>query len=189
MNSIQPQPNITSRIIDEVTQSAYQSRIKRIAYPEVTGILVCLAAVIFIAFHFSKLDTVLLQAAGILCMLLLVTISACSFYSIKGLYKIPATTQPFAAVLRSFAAQKIRFYKLQQANMLLGYLLLVTVIILIALFFNGNDITGNKLFWTFSFCTGYIFILFANRYIAKYYRKQVEDAAGVLEDLQQEPGT
>ena len=175
---------ITSDLIDKMTQKKYQSKIKKLAYPEAAGALICLAAAVYIGVHFYKLDTLFLQGVGVLSILLLVIIVTISFLSLKQMILTEDVNQPHGKLLKNFALQKLRFYKLQKINFTLGYLLLVTIIILLSKFFGNNDLTDSKSFWTFSFTLGYIFLLFFSRFVAKYYKKTLQQSEELLQALE-----
>jgi hypothetical protein len=51
------QQNLTSKLIDQMTQEKYNSKINKIAYPEIIGSLICLIAIIYIGINFYKLDS------------------------------------------------------------------------------------------------------------------------------------
>ena len=178
------QQNLTFKIIDQMTQSKYNSKINRIAYPEIIGILICLFATIFIALNFYKLDNIFLQGVGIVSILLLLTLSVVSFLSLRQLKKTNDFSKPYAETLKIFATQKLEFYKLQKINMTLSYLLLVTVIILLSKFFSGRDITDSKYFWTFSFSFGYIFLLFFSKFVTRFYKTTLRKSEELLQELQ-----
>ena len=59
------QNNLTTLIIDKMTQEKYQSKIKKITFPEIIGSIICVIAAGFIALNFNKLDRIILQAVGI----------------------------------------------------------------------------------------------------------------------------
>ena len=178
------QQNLTFKIIDQMTQSKYNSKINRIAYPEIIGILICLFATIFIGLNFYKLDNIFLQGVGIVSILLLLTLSVVSFLSLRQLKKTNDFSKPYAETLKIFATQKLEFYKLQKINMTLSYLLLVTVIILLSKFFSGRDITDSKYFWTFSFSFGYIFLLFFSKFVTRFYKTTLRKSEELLQELQ-----
>lgn len=178
------QQNLTFKIIDQMTQSKYNSKINRIAYPEIIGSLICLFATIFIGLNFYKLDNIFLQGVGIVTVLLLLTLSVVSFLSLRQLKKTNDFSKPYAETLKIFATQKLEFYKLQKINMALSYLLLVTVIILLSKFFSGRDITDSKYFWTFSFSFGYIFLLFFSKFVTKFYKTTLRKSEELLQELQ-----
>ena len=175
---------LTSKIIDRMTQTKYNSKINKIAYPEILGSIICLIAIIFIGFNFHKLDTTYLQGIGIISIFILLTLSVVSFLSLRQLKMTNDFDKPYAETLKIFATQKLEFYKLQKINLTLSYLLLVTVIILLSKFFSGRDITDSKYFWTFSFTFGYIFLLFFSKFVLKFYKNTLRKTEELLQELQ-----
>ncbi len=178
------QQNVTFKLIDEMTQIKYHSKIKRIAYPEIVGSIICLMATIFIALNFYKLDTLFLQSVGILSIIVLLTLSILSFWSLRHLKMINDFNVSYSEALKRFATQKVKFYKLQKVNMTLCYVLLVTTIILLSKFFSGKDITGSNYFWTFSFSFGYVFLLFFSRFVTRFYKDTLKKSEELLQELQ-----
>lgn len=174
---------LTSQSIDEMTQKKYYSKIKKIAYPEMLGVAICLIGSIFIGVNFYKLDTTFLQGVGIVSIVLLLALSGISLLSLRQLNISAEVNKPYAETLKIFAIQKMQFFKLQKINVTLCYLLLVTVIILLSKLFNGKDITNSKYFWTFSFTIGYIFLLFYSKWVAKFYKKTLNQTEELLEAL------
>ena len=182
-SQINKQKNLNPEIIDQMTQTKYNAGLKKILYPEMMGIVICLAGIIFVFLNFGKLDTVVLQSTGIVTILLLMTISALSIYSIRPLMKIRDINRTYAETLKAFAAQRIRFHKLQQVNVLLSYLLLVATAILLSRIVSGKDISGSKYFWIFSITFGYIFLLFYSKWVMKHYSKTLKQAEELLKEL------
>lgn len=178
------QQNLTFKIIDQMTQTKYNSKINRIAYPEIIGSVICLIATIFIGLNFYKLDTTFLQGVGVISILVLLTLSVVSFLSLRQLKMTNDFNKPYAETLKILATQKLEFYKLQKINMTLSYLLLVTVIILLSKFFSGRDITDSKYFWTFSFSFGYIFLLFFSKFVIRFYKNTLKKSEELLQELQ-----
>ena len=176
------QQNLTYKIIDQLTQKKYKSKIKKISYPEIIGSIVCIASVMFIGSNFYKLNTFILQFVGILSMALLLILSAISFLSLQQLSSADLN-KPHAEAIKIFAIQKLKFYKLQKINITLSYLLLVTIIILLSKFFTGNDITKSKYFWTFSFTIGYVFLFFFSRFVSKVYKNILNKTEELLQEL------
>lgn len=177
------QAKIDTTIIDQITKSKYKSHLKKIIYPEIIGILICILGAIYIGFHFDKLDTNLLKGTGIITIVLLVSIPLISLISLFQFNNIGDLTKPYSETLKDFATQKIRFYKLFKISSLLSYLLLVTVIILLSKLFGENDLTKSKYFWIFSFSFGYIFLLFYSKWVAKYYNNTLQQAEDLLNEL------
>lgn len=178
------QQNLTTKLIDQMTQEKYNSKINKIAYPEIIGSVICLLATIFIGLNFYKLDTNFLQGVGVISILVLLTLSVVSFLSLRQLKITNDFSKPYAETLKIFATQQLEFYKLQKINMTLSYLLLVTVIILLSKFFSGRDITDSKYFWTFSFSFGYIFLLFFSKLVTRFYKTTLRKSEELLKELQ-----
>jgi hypothetical protein len=183
-NQAEKQQNLSPEIIDQMTQKKYYSKLRRIAYSEIIGISICLMGAFYIGLNFYKLDTAFLQGVGVVSIFLLLTLSIISILSLRQ-FNIPSdVNKPYAETLKRFAVQKIQFHKFQKINIILSYLLLVTIIILLSKFFSGKDITDSKYFWTFSFSFGYLFLLFYSRWVLKYYNKTLRQAEELLQELQ-----
>lgn len=181
---VDKQQNLNPKIIGEMTRNKYNASLHKIIYSEVIGTLICFAGAVYIGFNFGKLDTVFLQVAGILAILLLVALPVISLLSVRH-FNMPAdVSKPYAETLKAFAVQKIRFHKFQQINVMLSYLLLVDTIVLMSKFFSDKDISDNKYFWIFSFPLGYIFLLFFSKWVSKKYNNTLRQAEKLLKELE-----
>ena len=183
-NQAEKQQNLTTKIIDQMTQTKYYSKLKKIAYPEIIGVIICLIGASFIVLNFYKLDSAFLQVVGILAILLLLTLSIISIISLRQFNMPRDVNKTYAETLKKFAIQKIRFNKLQRVNITLSYLLWVTIIILLSKLFDGQYLTDNKYFWTFSFALGYIFLLFFSKWVLKKYNNTLQQAEELLKELE-----
>jgi len=179
------QHRLTTKVIDQMIQKKYASKIKKIKYPELIGGIICLLGLGFVVFNFNKLDTVFLQAIGVLTMLLLIIQPAISFLSLKQFNTTDDLSKPYVEIIKQFAIQKLRFQKYQQVNAFLCYLLLVTIIILLPKLFYGKDISYNKSFWIFAFSFGYIFLLFFSKWVKKFYNNSLNQAEELLKEVEQ----
>jgi hypothetical protein len=177
------QQTLNPETLEKMTGQNYRSKMKKIMMPEIAGSIVCLSAAAFIGLHFTKLDTNLLQAAGILSILLLLLLPIISMLSTWKLGQVGNVNRSYAETLKAFATQKIRFVKLQKLNVTLSYLLLVSIIVLMSKLLGGNDLSDNKYFWIFSFTIGYVFLLFYSKWVEKYYRKTLHQAEELLSEL------
>jgi len=183
-NQLKNQQNLNPKMIDQMTKTKYYSSLKKIAYSEIIGILVCFAGAAYVALNFGKLDTTFLQGVGIVSILLLLTLSVISVISLRQFSMKENVNEPYAETVKVFAITKLRFHKFQRINITLSYLLLVITIILLSKFFGGNDITDSKYFWVFSFSFGYIFLLFYSKWVMKYYNKTLKQTEELLLELQ-----
>jgi len=179
----QNQLNVNPELMKRMHDQKYQLKLRRIILPEIVGSFVCLAAAGFIGFRFGKLDTALLQGAGVLSILLLLLLPVISFKSTRQLSNGNHVDQSYAETLKAFAHQRVRFVRLQKLNVLLSYLLLVTMLVLLSKLSGGKDLSANKYFWLYSFTAGYVFLLFYSNWVKKYYRKTLQQAEELLQEL------
>lgn len=177
------QQNMDNEMFEKMNDQKYRAKIKRITIPEIGGSIVCLAAAVFIGLNFGKLDTLLLQGTGALSIFLLMLLPIISGVSTRQLFASKNLNTPYAQALKIFAHQKIRFIKLQRVNVVLSYLLLVTIVVLLSKLFGEKDLSVNKVYWLFSFTLGYIFLLFYSKWVAKYYRQTLQQAEELLGEL------
>jgi hypothetical protein len=171
------------KMIDQMTISRYRSSLKKIAYPEMIGSIICLGGAVFIFLNFAKLDSSFLVGTGIVSIFLLLIIPLISLLSVQWLRVARDLNKTHAESLKEFALQKIRFHKLQRINVTASYLLLVGVIILLAKFFGGKDIAESKYFWILSFSIGYIFLSFYSKWVLKKYDHSLARAEELLKEL------
>ena len=183
-NGMVQEQHLTHKIIDQMTKRKYKSKINKIAFPEIIGMVICLTAAVYVVINFYKFDSPFMQGVGILSVLLLLALSAISFLSLKPLMVKENLNKPYAEALKIFSLKKIRFYKLQKVNVILSYLLLVTIIILLSKLFAGKDIADNKYFWTFSFTIGYVFLLLFSTFVSRYYKRTLKQTEELLHELQ-----
>ena len=181
--NIATQNNLTTLIIDKMTQDKYQSKIKKITFPEIIGSIICVITTGFIALNFNKLDTIVLQAVGVASIIILLAISVLSVLSLQQLNLKKDLNKPYAEILKIYATQKLSFYKLQKINIILCYLLMITIIILLPKLFGGKDITEYKYFWLYAFVTGYVFLFWFSKFVTKSYRKTLQQTQELLMEL------
>ena len=177
------QNNLTTLIIDKMTKEKYQSKIKKITFPEIIGSIICVTAAGFIVLNFNKLDTTVLQAVGIASIIILLIISTLGVLSLQQLNIKKDLNKPFAETLKIFAKQKLAFYKLQKINIILCYLLMVIIIVLLPKLFGNKDITEYEYFWLYAFSTGYIFLFLLSKFVSKFYKKTLQQTEELLKDL------
>jgi hypothetical protein len=175
--------NVNLKIAGEMSKKKYQSRLMKILLPEILGSLVSVGAAGFVGINFFKLEKASSQIAGIIAILLLLILPAISLKSIQQLYRGGNTGQSYADTLKEFAAQKIKFCKLQKLNLRLSYLLLVVVILLLPELFGKNEITGSKYFFVFAFTFGYSFLLVFSKWVFKNYNRIIRQTEDLLKEL------
>lgn len=179
----QKQQFLNPKMLEKMSDQKYRLKMKKIIIPEIAGSIICVAAAAFIGFQFNNLDTVLLQGAGVLSILLLLLLPTLSTLSTRQLNTAHNVNRPYAETLKAFANQKVRFVKLQKLNVTLSYLLLISIIVLMSKLIGGKDLSDNKYFYLFSFTIGYVFLLLYSKWVKNYYRKALQQAKELLKEL------
>jgi hypothetical protein len=183
-NQVIGKQNLTLKIFDKMSNRNFKSKMYRIILPEILGSIICISSAFFIGFNFDKLVGPTYQIVGVLGILIFVMVTVISFLSLQNLNKVGDVGKPYADTLKDFATQKIKFYKLQKLNLRLSYLLLVIVVLLLPKFFEKNGIADNKVFfYTFSFTSCFIFLLFFSKWVMKSYKKTIRQAEDLLKEL------
>jgi len=183
-NQVKKGKDLNPEVMNQFTKARYNRGLKKIIYPEIIGLIICLLGATYIEFNFNKLDTIFFQATGIAAVVVLFTLSVISLVSIRRLDGTGDVSIPYAAALKIFAMKKMQFLRLQRINLTLSYLLLVAIIILLPkLFGTRNLISDNPYLWTFSFTIGYIFLLFFSKWVFKSYSKTLQQTEELLEEL------
>ncbi|ANE52163.1 hypothetical protein [Flavisolibacter tropicus] len=182
-NQLKDQNLLNTQLIDQMTQAKFKSKLKRVTYPEMIGIVICLAGAVFIGVNFDKLATPFFKSVGALSILLILSISLISFKSIQQFAIIGDTNKTYKETLTDFMVNKLKFYKWQRVNFLLCHLLLVVTLILISAFFS-TSITDSKYFWIISLPLAYIFLSFYSRWVLKNYNRILGQTEDILREIQ-----
>ena len=103
-NQVNKNESLNPQIIDQMTKNKYQANLKKIAYPEFAGVLICLMGAIYIAFNFGKLDTYFLQITGVVSIMLLLILSVLSLLSLQKFNRNIDLNKSYAETLKVFAA-------------------------------------------------------------------------------------
>ncbi len=174
---------ITLKMINQVTQTTYKARLKKIAYPEVIGTIISLIGAAYIVLNLYRLNSMFLQSLAIIAVLILLALPVMSLTILRRLTAAGDVNKPVAETLKRFAIQKLRFFKFQKLSLLLSYILLVLFVILIPNFFGTKSMHEYTYFWIFSICIGYIFLSFFSKWVLKSYTKSISQAEELLVEL------
>ena len=98
--------------------------------------------------------------------------------------KIGDVGKPYVDTLKKFSVQKIRFYKFQQINAILSYMLMVALLILLPNFFGDKSLYDNKYFWAFTIFLGSVFSFFFTRWGLRCYRNTLQQTEDLLKELE-----
>lgn len=175
---------LNHKTIEKMTQQGFRSRLNKVIFHEALGTVFAFGAVIYMIVNFNKLTTPFFQAMGILTILILVVLPIISLVLLWQINSTGDLNRPYAETLKTFATQKLRFIRFQQASVLAAYILLVFVILLMPKFTGGHSLKDNKFFWAGTIAIGYIFLSFFSRWVIKFYSKSLSQAEELLKELE-----
>lgn len=178
------QEKLTHKMIENMTNLKYQSRLNTIHYPEMIGSIICFLAGIFMILNFQAIESLLMQVFGIFSILLLFVLPIISLASLRRLRKVNVSKMSYAEAIGNYSLQKIRFQKFQKLNisMALLFLLIVTPVFMEI---NGKEISKTPYFWTFIFPLGIIFFIGFSVWVLKNYNKALKNAEQILSEIQE----
>ncbi len=175
---------LNHKTIEKMIQQGFRSRLNKVIFHEALGTFFAFVAVIYMIVNFNKLTTPFFQAMGILTILILVVLPIISLVLLWQINSVGDLTRSYAETLKTFATQKLRFIRFQQASLLAAYILLVFVILLMPKFTGGHSLNDNKFFWAGTIAVGYIFLSFFSRWVIKFYSKSLSQAEELLKELE-----
>ena len=171
------------KLLNKMSKSKFDSKLKKIAIPEIIASIICFGSAIYIGFQFNVLNTVLFKFVGVALILLFILLPAISLHSVQQLYKSVDINKSYADTLKEFAVQKMKFYKLQKLNIALSYPLLALLMILITKLFGKHTNDENAYFMIFGFCFGYVVLLFFSEWVFKKYNRIIRQTEDLLNEL------
>ncbi len=180
---LEKQELLNVSLIEQMTKTNYQSRLKKVVYPEFFGAIICLIGAVGILYNFNQLDTVVLQVMGILSIVFLILLPIISFQSLKGVYQIDMGAHNYTKMLEQFAKDKIRFQKLQKLAAILSAIFMFVFIPTSFKLFANKDYTIYLTFWLISFPLCLLFVVVLSRWVLKHYNKVLRQAEELLAEV------
>lgn len=134
-------------------------------------------------FRFDELKIPYLEILAITSTTMLVSLFIMRSLKIISIFRNRYLNKPHAVVLKKLALQKIRIQRFHLANIVMGFMLVVSLIILNIKIYNEYDLVQHRSFWLIIIPSSFIFIVFVNRWIKKHYLGAIREAEALLNDL------
>ena len=181
---VEKQQRLNAKLIEQMTNHNYRSRLNKIVYPEFIGSIICFIGVFLLLWNFDKLNTVLLQVAGGLCVLFLVVLPILSISSIRGLQTINMSLSSYADTLKQFAIKKIRFQKIQKLTVSLNFGFMIAFAPVCVRMADGKDITQSTRFWVIILPLCLVAMFFVSRWVLRHYNNALKQAETLLTEIE-----
>ncbi|WP_026897031.1 hypothetical protein [Daejeonella oryzae] len=181
-NRVEKQELLSNQMIERISKQKYHSKLNKIGFSEYTGTIVCYIAAAYISVNLLKIDQTLMQVFGLVSIALLLILPIISLQSLRAVKGINISSKTYLETIKSFAAQKIRFQKLQKLNVALGMLLMLIIIPVFSAI-QGKNLSQIPNFWTIIFPVSVLFFLGFAFWVLKYYNKVLSEAEQMLSDI------
>lgn len=181
---IKKQQLLTDKLIIDMTQEKYNSKIKSISIPETIGTFICFAMVTYIFINFYKLDTWYMRLSGIFTALFCVVLPVLSLRSIFRMQRLNMSTLNYKQALEKFAKNKKQFVLIQKVSFYLNFVLVIVSLPVASKLMSGKDLFLESKVWLWYIPFGFIFLYLFSKWVFKHYKKNTESAEELLKDLE-----
>ena len=180
---VEKQHKLTNQIIEKMTRQQYRSQLNKIAYPEITGTVICYAGAVLLGWSFKRLDQPLMQIFGILSLVYLVAAPIASLTLLAGLTKVQVSTMSYSEAVRDYIRKKIQFQKFQKLNVSPGFVFMI-ISFPVLLDLMGKDISEvPQAVWMCLLPCVVIFFFLATRWVLRNYNRALKEAEGLLAEI------
>lgn len=182
--NVKIEETFSSEQINASLKSKYRSRINRTLLLESLMMSVYIYFMVLIVYRFDVLEKSYLQILGIVSVIVLVLLFVIRMIKLVGIYRWGYLMDSYAEQVQKLAIQKIRIQKFYLLNIIFGFFLLMSLVILNVKIYNEYDVTQNKYFWLISIASSLLFIVIINQWIRNYYTKAIDEAEVLLKELE-----
>lgn len=177
------QKALSSERIETILKSKYRWRIYKTLTIELFILMVYVYFIVLTIFRFDVLEKNYLEFLAIISIVILVLLFIIRSAKIIHFYRNGYLNYSHSKILKKLALQKINIQKFYLSNIILGFFLVMTLIILNIKIYNEYDLIQNQYFWFVTIPISFIFIIAVNKWIRKYYKKAIGEAEELMQEL------
>lgn len=183
---LEAQKVLTDKMIVQMTQQRYTSKLQAISIPEIIGAVICFATVLFITGNFGKLDTWYLQLSGGLTALACLILPILSLRSLQQLRIINISKATYREALVSYLQSKNHFMKLQRITYYLSFFLILVMLPVMGKLLSGVDVITEDKDWIWIAPAAVPLFYFFAKWVYKKYQSTTAAAEEILRSLDEE---
>ena len=181
---VEQQKILTDNLIIEMTKERINSKLNKIALPEMIGALVCLAGALFILVNFSKLDTWYFITCGVFTISYLILLPIISLNSLFKMKNVSLDDTNYKQTLIKFSRNKKRYMMIQKSSIYFSLLLVFTAMPLAGKIINNKDIFIESNIWYIYLPIMLVFLFFFSRWGIKCVNNVTQSSEDLLKDLE-----
>lgn len=131
---------LTDKLIIEMTQRKYDSKVKALLMPEIAGAVVCLLVFGLMVWRFHTLDTWYLQTGGVLLLVILGVLPIFSLRALFGLKSLDVSAQSHTETIDQFEKAKKRTMLVTRITLVLSPFMFVVSMIISSQMMGGKNL-------------------------------------------------
>jgi len=179
---LQQQEQHTKKLLEEITEHKYQSKLRMVKTSETLGAVICFLGALYLILNFPKIEPLAEQIFAILAIVLLFSLPVISLMGLKAMQRLPVSSKTYLETVTSFRKSRVQFIRFQRLTVSFGLFLLVISIPVLASI-KGIDLSTTEHFWTLTFPMGIVaFCVFAF-WVLKSYTKSLKAAEQLLSEI------
>lgn len=185
-SALDKQKQLTDEIILKMTQERHTSRWNSYRRFEFIGAIVCYAAVIYLLFNFTKLDTLGLQICGGLMIVFLIALPIFSLGILKNMANLTIDSRDNAQMMKAYAKKKKNFVTFQKVNIGASLLFMFLTIPVSSKILNDENLLAKfdeKLLFALPLCV--LFFALLMWWVTKVNRKMLHNTETLLSEVQE----
>jgi hypothetical protein len=180
---VEKQEQLTTQIIENMTQQNFKSKLNNITKWELSGTVICFASAGYVIFNFAKLSQVYLQVFALIGIAILAVLPVISLWLLKGMGNLNVSSKTYSETISAYAHRKIRFQRFQKLSVLFTVVLMITGMPVI-MAIRGIDIGKMPHYWSITFPVMLVFLFAFAWRVLRYYDSNLEKAEHILTDME-----
>ncbi len=185
-DQLEKQKKLTDKMIIKMTKQDYSNRINKIMYPELLGTVICFLMAGFIIFNYKNLDTTPVIISAILTAGICIVLPILSIRALLQMKNVSIEKNNFKQTLIDFTKGKKRLIVVQKVGFYLSFILMIVCLPVFSKLFGNKDLFSESNVWYWYVPFGVAFLLLFSRWVFKHYKKAMQQAGSVLEELKDE---
>ncbi|RXG12169.1 hypothetical protein DSM03_11143 [Leeuwenhoekiella aestuarii] len=181
-DKLQQQEQHTKKLLEEVTEHKYHSKLRTIKTSETLGAVICYLGALYLILNFQKIEPLAEQIFAIIAIVLLFSLPVISLRSLKAMQQMPVSSKTYLETLTNFRKSRVQFIKFQRLTVSLGLFLVVIAIPVLAAI-KGIDLSETEHFWTLTFPIGIIAFLGFGFWVLRSYTKTLKATEQLLSEI------
>lgn len=182
---LEKQELLTNKLIMEMTQAKYRTKISIVSKYEGIGAIICFISAIILITKLNELDTWYLLASGIFVVVYLIVIPTIVLRSIRKMRNLNITSNNYKQTLLDYSNNRKQFLFIQRIGIYLNFLLMIVALPMFVKLSSSKDIfvtNSNVWYWYLPIMT--LFLIFFSRWGYKSYKSITASAEKTLKELE-----